>query len=89
MNNSVYAKTMENLRKRIKIRVVKNSQDFIKYTLRPTCVNWNVFENMYGKCIIFTITLWLENLIPDYYLLTWIVYVKKYMEKNHIKKCLI
>ena len=27
MNNSVYCKTMENLRKRIKIRVVKNSQD--------------------------------------------------------------
>ena len=36
---------MENMRKRIKIRVVKNSQDFIKYTLRPTCVNWKVFEN--------------------------------------------
>ena len=45
MNNSVYAKTMENLRKRIKIRVVKNSQDFIKYTSRSTCVNWKVFEN--------------------------------------------
>ena len=45
MNNSVYSKTMENLRKRIKIRVVKNSQDFIKYTSRPTCVNWKVFEN--------------------------------------------
>ena len=45
MNNSVYCKTMENLRKRIKIRVVKNSQDFIKYTSRPTCVNWKVFEN--------------------------------------------
>ena len=29
---------------RIKIRVVKNSQDFIKYTSRPTCVNWKVFE---------------------------------------------
>ena len=45
MNISVYGKTMENLRKRIKIRVVKNSQDFIKYTSRPTWVNWKVFEN--------------------------------------------
>ena len=45
MNNSVYDKTMENFRKIIKIRVVKNSQDFIKYTSSPTCVNWKVFEN--------------------------------------------
>ena len=44
INNSVYDKTMENLRKRLKIRVVKNSQDFIKYTSRSTCVNWKVFE---------------------------------------------
>ena len=36
---------MENMRKRIKIRVVKNSQDFMKYTSRSTCVNWKVFEN--------------------------------------------
>ena len=45
MNNAVYSKKMENMRKRIKIRVVKNSQDFIKYTSKPTCVNWKVFEN--------------------------------------------
>ena len=36
---------MENMRKRIKIRVVKNVKVFIKYTSRPTCVNWKVFEN--------------------------------------------
>ena len=45
LNNAVYVKTMENMRKRIKIRIVKNSQDFIKYTSRPTCVNQKVFEN--------------------------------------------
>ena len=45
LNNVVYSKTMENMRKRIKIRIVKNAKDFIKYTSRPTCINWKVFEN--------------------------------------------
>ena len=45
LNNGVYVKTMENMRKRIKIRIVKNAKDFIKYTSRPACVNWKVFEN--------------------------------------------
>ena len=38
LNNAVKIKI------RIKIRVVKNSQDFIKYTSRLTCVNWKVLE---------------------------------------------
>ena len=45
LNNAAYGKTMENMRKRIKIRIVKNSKDFIKYTSRPTCVNWKKCEN--------------------------------------------
>ena len=43
--NAVYGKTMEIMRKRINVRIVKSSQDFIKYTSRPACVNWKVFEN--------------------------------------------
>ena len=45
LNNAAYGKTMENMRKIIKIRIVKNSQDFIKYTSRPTYINWKVFED--------------------------------------------
>ena len=63
MNNSVYGKTMENLRKIMKIRVVKNSQDFIKYTSRPTCVNWKVFENNLAAIHEKKITLTLNKLI--------------------------
>ena len=45
LNNAVYGKTIENMRKRIKIRVVKNAKKFIKCTSRPSCFNWTVFEN--------------------------------------------
>ena len=36
MINSIYGKTMENLRKRINVRLVNNEKDFLKYTSRPT-----------------------------------------------------
>ena len=36
MINSVYGKTIENMRKRIKIRIVNNKRDCIKYSSRPT-----------------------------------------------------
>ena len=38
MINSVYGKTMDNLRKRINVRLVNNKKDFLKYTNRPTYV---------------------------------------------------
>ena len=44
LNNAVYGKTMENMKKIIQIRVVKNAKDFIKYTSRPTCISWKVLE---------------------------------------------
>ena len=42
LNNAVYGKTIENMRKRIKIRIVKSGKDSIKYTSRLTCVNLKV-----------------------------------------------
>ena len=38
MVNSVYGKTMENLRKRINVRLVNRKKDFLKYKSRPTYV---------------------------------------------------
>ena len=59
LNNAAYGKTMENMRERIKIRVAKSSQDFIKYVPRPTCVNQKVFEDklavIYEKKISLTL----------------------------------
>ena len=45
LNNAFHGKAMEHMGKRIKIRIVKNSQDFMNYTSKPTCVNWIKFEN--------------------------------------------
>ena len=36
MINSVYGKTMENVRKRINVRLANNEKDSLKYTSRPT-----------------------------------------------------
>ena len=41
--NSVYGKAMENLRKRINVRLVNNEKD-LKYTSRPTHITHKVFD---------------------------------------------
>ena len=43
LNNAVYGKTMENMRKRIKIRIIESKKDFIKYASRPTYINHDIF----------------------------------------------
>ena len=41
--SSVYVKTMENLRKRMNVRLVNNEKDFLKYTSKPTCITHKLF----------------------------------------------
>ena len=46
--NSVYGKTIENLRKKINVRLVNNKKDFLKYTSRPTYVTHELFDKDYA-----------------------------------------
>ena len=48
MINSAYGKTMENLRKRINVRLVNNEADFLKYTSRPTHITHKIFGKNYA-----------------------------------------
>ena len=43
LNNAVYGKTMENMRKRMKIRITKTPKEFLKYASRPTFINHIIF----------------------------------------------
>ena len=48
MINSVYGKTMDNLRKRINVRLVNTAEDFLNYTSRPTYITHKVFGKNYA-----------------------------------------
>ena len=44
MNNRVYGKTMENLRKRIKVRLANNARNYKKYVSKQSFVSQEVFS---------------------------------------------
>ena len=46
--SSVYGKTMENLQKRINVRLVNNKTDFLKYTSRPSHITHKIFNKDYA-----------------------------------------
>ena len=46
--NSVYGKTMENLRKMINVRSINNAKDFLKYTGKPTYITHKMFGKDYA-----------------------------------------
>ena len=48
MINSVYRKTMKNLRKRINERLVNTAEDFLKYTSKPAYIIHKIFGKDYA-----------------------------------------
>ena len=48
MINSVYGKTMGNLRKRMNVRFVNNKKDFLKYTSKPTYATHKLFNKNFA-----------------------------------------
>ena len=48
MINSVYGKTMENLRKKITVRLVNNEKYFSKYTTRSTHGTHKIFDKNFA-----------------------------------------
>ena len=43
LNNAVYGKTMENMRKIIKTRITTNKKNFLKYSSRAAYISHNIF----------------------------------------------
>ena len=48
MINSGYGKTIENLRKRINVRLVNDAEDFLKYTSKPTYITHKISGKDYA-----------------------------------------
>ena len=90
MINSVYGKTMENLRKRINVRFVNNKKDFLKYTSRPTYVTHKLFNKNVAAIheikpvLILNKPIYVEFTVLD--LSKWLMYDFHY---NFIKKTLM
>ena len=48
MINSIYGRTIENLRKRMNVRLVNNEKDFVKYKSRTTYITHKIFDKDYA-----------------------------------------
>ena len=93
MINSIYGKTMENLRKRINVRLANNEKDFLKYTSRPTHVTHKIFGKNYAAIHEIKPVLTLNKRIyvgfTDLELSKWLMYGSHYnlLKKNLMLNC--
>lgn len=47
MNNCIYGKTIENMRNRMKLRIVTNEKDFIKHASKPTFMSHKIVDKYF------------------------------------------
>ena len=45
MNNAVYGKAMENLRKLIDVKLVSNRKNYLKWISKPSYMSHKIFDN--------------------------------------------
>ena len=44
MNNSVFGKIMENLRKRVSVKLINNSKDYVRCVSKPNFISQKIFS---------------------------------------------
>ena len=44
MNNSAFGKTIENLRKRIRVKLINNSEDYVRCLRKPNFLSQKIFN---------------------------------------------
>ena len=47
MNNSVFGKTMENVRKRISVKLINNSKDYVRCVSKPNFISQKIFSKKF------------------------------------------
>ena len=61
MKNTVYGKTMENLRNRIDAKLVNNKENYLKWTSKPSYIPHKIFDNNLVTICKNTVTLTLNK----------------------------
>ena len=86
MINSVYGKTMENLRKKITVRLVNNEKDFLKYTSRSTHGTHKIFDKSFAAIHELKSVLTLNK--PIYVVFIYYVELRKWLMYDFYYSCI-